>query len=228
MGERVSPSTVVLAAGRGRRLGGPKALLCWPLLPQKWIVPLAAAHVEARHESERVVVVTRADLADVLYEVARTTFAPPGKGRLVVSTADDALGPAGSLGAAVIAGLPGDVVLVTPVDCPPASGKTVMALLDALEGEPGAIAAKPRFEGRGGHPVAIRAAALDRYRDPDPPPLRDHLRSLGDRVLSVPVGDATVRIDIDEPADFERWARRHGGGAVDEVAFFRTDDEPRG
>lgn len=220
-------TTIVLAAGRGRRLGGPKALLCWPLLPQKWIVPLGVAHVEARHESGAVVVVTRADLAAVLREVAPTTFAPSGKGRLLVSEAEDALGPAGSLAAAMRDGVSGEVALVTPVDCPPASGKTAFALLEALEREPQALAAKPRYEGRGGHPVAIRTVALGRYRDPEPPPLRDHLRSLGDRVISVPVEDATVRIDIDEPEDFLRWARRHGGGAVDEVAFFRANEEPR-
>lgn len=220
-------TTIVLAAGRGRRLGGPKALLCWPLLPQKWIVPLGAAHVEARHESDRVLVVTRADLAAVLRQVAPTTFAPPGKGRLVASEAPDELGPAGSLAAAVTHGVAGELALVTPVDCPPASGKTVQALLEALETQPDALAAKPRYEGRGGHPVALRRVALDRYRQPDPPPLRDHLRSLGERVLSVSVADATVRVDIDERRDFLRWVRRHGGGAVDDVAFFGADDASR-
>ena len=220
----VTAITVVLAAGRGRRLGGPKALLCWPLLPQKWLVPLGVAHVEARRESARVVVVTRADVADVLREVSPTTFAPAGRGRLVVSAAADELGPAGSLAAAVAAGLEGDVVLVTPVDCPPARDSTVRALLDALESNGDALAAKPRYEGRGGHPVALRARALTRYRDVDPPPLRDHLRTFGERLLEVPVSDETVRLDIDEPADFEGWARRHGGGAVDEVAFFRGED----
>jgi CTP:molybdopterin cytidylyltransferase MocA len=220
----VEVTTIVLAAGRGRRLGGPKALLCWPVLPQKWLLPLAAAHVEARPESRRVIVVSRADINEVLRRVAAVSFSPPGRGQLVDSEAEDALGPAGSLAVAapLVVGGEDDVLLVTPVDCPPARRETVAELIDALVDDPSALVAKPRFEGRGGHPVALRPAALGRYLERDPPPLRDVIRGLGEAVVDVAVDDPTVRIDIDRPDDLLEWSRRFGGGAVDDVAFFRA------
>src|SRR5262245_22162403 len=54
--------TVVLAAGKGERLGGPKALLAWPSPDRAGSDhPLAIAHADARlaAESERVLIVTR-------------------------------------------------------------------------------------------------------------------------------------------------------------------------
>jgi molybdenum cofactor cytidylyltransferase len=212
-------TTIVVGAGRGSRLGGPKALLCWAQLPQKWLLPLAAAHVEARAESQRVIVVVREPVETILRRVAAMSFARPGIGELVVSHAPDELGPAGSLAAAAPHVTAEDeVLLVTPVDCPPARSDTVKRLLDGLAAAPNALAAKLRYEGRGGHPVALRPAVLARYRQPSPPPLRDRLREV--EVVDVPVDDPMVTLDIDRPEDLAHWSRKYGGGAVDEVAFY--------
>jgi CTP:molybdopterin cytidylyltransferase MocA len=212
--------TIVLAAGRGKRIGGPKALLAWLLLPQKWVVPLAAAHVEARHESAEVVVVTRADIAAKLREHAAMSFSGGARGRLLLSEADDALGPAGSLAAAAaVLELDDDtLLLLTPVDCPPAQPKTVQALLAALA-DPTRVAAKPRCAGRGGHPIAARASLLARYRKASEP-LRDVLRSLGEQLVEVAVDDPTIHLDIDDADALAAWTRKHGGGAFDEPTFF--------
>lgn len=195
-------ATVILAAGAGKRLGGPKALLAWPAAkgPDR---PLAIAHAEERlaAESARVLVVTRKPVVGSLLGYVR-----PGLDLLASDAADD-LGPAGSLAFALPRLGDVDIVVVTPVDTPPAKADTVARLLAALaEGAPGGegaafLAARPISHGRAGHPVAIRPAALARYAEPSPPPLRDLLHALGAACAAVDVSDPTVLIDLDTPAD---------------------------
>jgi CTP:molybdopterin cytidylyltransferase MocA len=215
--------TIVLAAGRGARLGGPKALLAWPatMLPAKapggretarapgkaggagkkpvkaapQDVPLAIAHAEQRlaAESARVLIVSRRAVINELLKYVR-----PGID-LLSSTAADDLGPAGSLQFAASRIGPTDVVLVTPVDTPPTKPETVAELLRRLgEGDPAPLAVRPRYQGRTGHPVILRSEALARYRSADPPPpLRDHLKDLGAAVVDVDVSDPAVLLDLD-------------------------------
>ncbi len=177
-------TTLVLAAGRGTRAGGPKALLAVNG------EPLALLHARARlaAESERVVLVVRASVATVLRarSDARVT--------VVTSEAPDDLGPAGSIQAAVRAGAldRAGAVLVTPVDTRPVGSPTTRALLEALDHT---LAA--RFVH--GHPVALRASVLRAcYRD-GAPRLRDVLASLPCAVLPTP-NDAAALDDLDDPA----------------------------
>jgi CTP:molybdopterin cytidylyltransferase MocA len=191
--------TVVLAAGTGKRLGGPKALLAWPLPTGKGSkeVPLAVAHAEARlaAESSRVLVVTRRAMMTALLAYVR-----PGLD-LLASDAADELGPAGSLAFAVPRIGEVEAVIVTPVDALPAKADTVARLIARLDADPTILVARPVYHGRAGHPVALRRAALDRYAEPAPPPLRDHVRTLGDAVADVEVPDPAVLIDLNTPAD---------------------------
>lgn len=191
---------IVLAAGKGMRLGGPKALLMWPTA--RGAKPLAIVHAETRlqAESKRVIVVSRKHIVQALLP-----FVCPGLD-LVVSDAPDELGPAGSLATAVIRLKPTDRVLVCPVDTLPARRDTAERLLTALgtAGDP-PLATRPKQGERFGHPVALQGAALDRYRQPNPPPLRDHLRTLGDACVGVEVRDPDVLVDIDTPADAARY-----------------------
>ncbi len=194
---------VVLAAGRGRRLGGPKALLAWARFDdtQSSIAsrPLAEAHAHAWRACRRVLIVTRGDIGEALRSLAPTMAAD-----IVVSVADDELGPAGSLSAAAARlfdlGERDVRMLVTPVDCPPVLKPTCRALLTALEAD-GVVAAKPRHEGRGGHPVALAPAVWHRYRTASEP-LRDVLRALPPAsVRDVAVDDVSVLRDVDRPDD---------------------------
>jgi molybdenum cofactor cytidylyltransferase len=207
---------IVLAAGLGSRLGGPKALLLFGAPP----MPLALAHAMARRDCRRVLVVVRESVGARLAPLAKDMASAV---ELVVSTAPESDGPAGSIAAASsvllarASGAGEDPVLVTPVDAVPASRATVTALLSALDAVPEALAAKPAFEGRGGHPVLVRRSVLSRYASPDPPPLRDVLRELGDKCLAVSVADPAIVADLDTPADVERWtgeARRFLGPPV--------------
>ncbi len=194
---RARVATVLMAAGAGKRLGGPKALLEWP--SGRTVKPLAIAHADERlaAESGRVLVVTRKPIVASLLGHVR-----PGLD-LLASDAADELGPAGSLAFAVarLGDDAIDVVIASPVDTPPAKAETVAALLDALAKDPELLAARPLFHGRTGHPVVLRAAALERYRAPDPPPLRDVLHAMGDACGAVEVADPTVLLDLDTPAD---------------------------
>ncbi len=194
---------VVLAAGRGARLGGPKALLA--VSSPSGDVPLALAHARAWSSLARVLIVTRADIARSLVAAA-----PELAAALVVSVAPDEEGPAGSLARAVME-LEGDeLLLVTPVDCPPVAPEIPRALVAALVRDPHAWAAKPRFRGRGGHPVALRPELWRRYRS-DRQPLRERLRAHPERVLAVVVDDPAVCADIDTAAALGGTPRFFGG-----------------
>ena len=147
--------SIVLAAGKGFRLGGPKALLLWPRARGTKPRPLAIAHAEARlsAESQRVIVVARRQVIRALIP-----FVCPGLD-LVASDAPDELGPAGSIATAAPRIDADDRVLVCPVDTLPARRAVTDKLLSAL-GTSGAppLAARPRYGERFGHPVAMQAA----------------------------------------------------------------------
>ncbi|MBL8718472.1 MAG: NTP transferase domain-containing protein [Myxococcales bacterium] len=157
---------LVLAAGVGSRVGGPKALLLVEGLP------LAALHAQRRlsREADRVVLVVRRDVAALLAPLL------PDRVRVVVSEEDDALGPAGSLRAALRADAFGgdDHLLVTPVDVMPATARVARTLLAGLEDHD---AARPER----GHPIALRGRVLDAGFLASPEPLRAVLARLGDR-----------------------------------------------
>jgi CTP:molybdopterin cytidylyltransferase MocA len=187
---------IVLAAGDGKRLGGPKALLAWPS-PSGKDRPLSIAHAEDRlaAESAEVLIVVRKTMIPALLGYVR-----PGIHLLSSDAAAD-LGPAGSLGFAVSRLPEGDPIVITPVDTQPARAETVRALIDRLAADPTLLAARPSYHGRGGHPVVLRRAALDAYKAGATPTLRDHLASLGDRVAVVEVSDPTIVLDLNTPSD---------------------------
>jgi len=176
-------AVLVLAAGKGERVGGPKALL---MIDGE---PLAALHRKRAPNGARVIVVTRASIARALERFDLS---------LVISDEPDALGPAGSIRAAVQAGALDDAerVLVTPVDVPPSPPERLGPLLDALEQSDAA-----RWDR--GHPIAIRASVLRERYATEAPILRDVLRSLGDRCARL-VGNPCGPTDLDTPEDVLR------------------------
>ena len=204
---------IILAAGDGERMGGPKALLAvrWGEGPGE--LPLAIAHARSMLDggAVRVALVTRAATAREL-----SRFAQRGLD-VIVSEADAALGPAGSLrvaldflaarerSASAALSDPRSLYLVTPVDTPPSTHATRKALLDALGADTNAMAARPTFEGRRGHPVLIDPVGLDALRKGVATSLRDVLREMGPACADAPVSDRRVVIDLDTPADVESW-----------------------
>lgn len=208
---------VILAAGRGERMGGPKALVAIRWGDNSGELPLAVAHAKAHLDqgAERVIVVTRVEVARVL-----SRFAQRGLD-IVVSHQPEHLGPAGSIRCALDL-LPPDApewLFVVPVDMPPISTAIRGELLRAATTEPAPDAVRPTYEGARGHPVLIRRGALERLlAEGGPPNLRELLRDLGDRAVDVPVVDRRAVVDLDEPKDVS--------GFYGHDARFFLEDEP--
>lgn len=202
---------IVLAAGEGKRMGGPKGLLAvrWGEGPGE--LPLAIAHARSMLDggADRVVVVTRAVVARELGRFAQRGL------DIIVSTAEEGLGPAGSVRFALeyleSVGLGEDdlpLLLITPVDLPPASAEIRSALLAAMTGRaPGTdvVAARPAVDGRSGYPVLCEASALAPLRGAHPPTFAELVTGLGERVLDAPVVDPRAITDLDTPDDVARW-----------------------
>jgi nicotine blue oxidoreductase len=189
---------LVLAAGLGRRLGrGPKAFV---RLDDETLLERAVSR------SRRVGVGT---IVAVL---------PPGPdpvglpaGIVVVRNPRPETGPVGSACLGVAAMPEGTTcALLYPVDHHAVTDEDVARVLGAVEGAPpGTARVMPRFEGRGGHPVALLAPALAALRavtDPAATTLRDVLNEAGPIVHVDGVG-AGVRQNLNFAADLPSEGR---------------------
>jgi CTP:molybdopterin cytidylyltransferase MocA len=178
---------IILAAGHGGRMGGPKARL---LIDG---VPLVLQHAARAREAgcTQVLVVARPD--DVVWLTAEGIDAVP-------SRAPD---QAGSLTVGLTArpDLPA-LLLITPVDSLPARADTIAHLFEALTDDVDAVS--PVWQGHGGHPLIVRASVLAPFRAGTPLTLRDILAGLGARRLRVEVADPAVALDLDRPEDVLR------------------------
>lgn len=184
----MTPSAaIVLAAGKGRRMGGPKALL---MVDGK---PLIDAHVQRLSEvgCRPIIVVTRAATAAAMGDI-------PGARVICADTAS----MAESLAVAIsrITAAPDRTVMIVPIDTLPARRGTLKALLNAAASE-GTLVATPRHRGQSGHPIALRDQVLDVFRTGYAGSLRDLVRSTGAQRRLVEVDDAAVLVDLDTPAD---------------------------
>jgi len=174
---------VVLAAGQGRRLGGPKALRPWrgaPLLA--WAV---ATLREGGCDPVAVAVAHRDAEA-----AARAAGGWPVAGG---TTMLDSL-------RAALAALPTEVdgAVILPVDAPGVRPETVVALRAAAA--EGAMAAVPVYAGRWGHPVWLARSPWGALVDPGPRGLESLLARLVP--VEVPVDDPAVLRDVDTFADW--------------------------
>jgi molybdenum cofactor cytidylyltransferase len=183
---------LVLAAGQGRRMGGPKALL------ELEREPLVRRHVQRLAEVGCVpqVVVAPSAWADAVRGLLSGSCAHVVAGDPASQSASVALGLTALL---TLTGLsPAQLtVLITPVDLLPARVDTLRMLVSALE--PHGLAITPRHGGRGGHPVLVRGSLLARLRMADPPSLRELLGAAGARRSYVDVADPRVLGDLDTP-----------------------------
>jgi molybdenum cofactor cytidylyltransferase len=187
-------AAVVLAAGRGRRAGGPKATL--RIGPATFLD--RAVSLMARPTVDRVVVVLGHDAARIRAEAAL----PPSAVVVVNETYED-----GMLGS-VLAGLDAaeadgaDAVLLHPVDHPLVDGTTVDRVVEAVRA--GAVIAVPSYEGRRGHPGGFARAAWSALRSAPPSEgARFVLASHPQWIVHVE-GDRGCVAGIDTPEDYRR------------------------
>lgn len=188
-------AAVVLAAGEGRRIGGPKALL-----------RVAGESFLAR--TTRVLAAAGASpLILVLGHEAERVQSEAGALPEAVSVVNAAY-PEGMLGS-VLLGLDAaeardaQAILLHPVDHPLVARATVEHVLAALRG--GARIVVPGHAGRRGHPAGFAAAAWPALRQaPAELGARAALRSHPDWIVQVP-GDVGCVAGIETRADYERW-----------------------
>lgn len=189
---------ILLAAGSGRRLGLPKALL---ELRGTWMLPrLVNALYTGGCRSVRIVV--RPEDLPILE-------ARGGCGEAILLPNPQAsAGRTGSLQIG-LADLPqGDAVLIHPCDIPLLSADAVHQLLQAWGHCPrpqGLLARPVTPGGKGGHPLLIGADRLTGLRTwPADRPLRDLLREDPDALLNVVRrGDPGPFLDVDTPEQLE-------------------------
>jgi CTP:molybdopterin cytidylyltransferase MocA len=185
---------VLLAAGEGRRMGGPKALLraggvtfveaCLRALDRPGVV---ARVVVTGHQAERVAAAVPA-ASNVT--IARNEGYRAG----MLSSVLRGLEAAEALGA--------DALLLHPVDHPQVEPETVDRVLDALAG--GAPVAVPSHAGRRGHPGGFARLTWDALRAAPPNEgARAVLSAHPDWIVHVPGGPGSVR-GVNTPDDLER------------------------
>ncbi len=199
-GDDDAPSAVILAAGRGRRMGGPKALARWAGTP--FVLLVARTFREAGCPA--VVVVAGAG-ADEVQAVLRGL-----DGVTVVRVPDPSAPMLASVraGAAAAPGAEERGVLFHPVDAPRVTAAAIRRLLaSATAREPGTVdAVVAACGGRRGHPLWVAPARAAELRDvpPDHPDgLRGWMRDRRWRVESAETDDAFVLDDFDTKEELD-------------------------
>ncbi len=184
---------VLLAAGEGRRLGRPKALVAWhgSLLVERGARMLAAGGCD------RVVVVLGASAADVI-DVADLS------GGEVVVNESWASGIAGSLRVGLAAAGAADAAVVALVDQPHVTAAVVRRLLATwrAEQDDAVVAA---YRGQPRNPVVLAAAVWDEAcaAAHDDVGARAWLRRHPERVRLVECADLGDGRDVDTVADLD-------------------------
>jgi CTP:molybdopterin cytidylyltransferase MocA len=183
---------LILAAGEGRRMGLPKALL--PLEGRTFLDVLL----------ERLSLAGAAPIIVVLGSAAPEirSRVEMGSARVTVNPDPDR-GQLSSVHCGLDALLPGEVdaLFIAPVDTPRVRVETLLRMRESLPGRPLVV---PACRGRRGHPAlfsaslfpALRAAPLDQGA-------RAVVHAARDR-LEMETDDSTVLVDFDRPEDLQR------------------------
>lgn len=193
-------AAVVLAAGLSRRMGKEKVLLQFggSSILERILTSLAAAGAAER------IVVLRPDLAEAAGIAeragARVVVNPHPEEEMLLSIR---MGIADlSAGAAAF--------YVWPADHPAVAIDTLHRL--ARAGGPARVAL-PLHKGRRGHPALVGALLIpDIVAIPPNEGLRHLWRTRPDVLTEVPVDDSGVLVDLNTPADYEKWSGRAGEG----------------
>ncbi len=186
---------VILAAGRGGRMGGTKQLKPWRTATDE--KPLIAAAYDAIRPICNEMVVVVGDAAD---EVAAALGERPF--HRTMSDSDDPMFEsirAGIRGARRLD--PKATIVLQPGDHPEVHPSTLELLKDASIKSP-IRAIIPQYGDRGGHPVLIPADLAAQLVQTDcPAGLGQYWIDHPEMCVRVPVNDPTIVRDIDTPAD---------------------------
>jgi len=197
---------LVLAAGAGRRMGGPKALVRLTDGGPTLVETAVARVVEGGCDRVVVVVGAAGDAVAALLE---------GSGARVVHADDwdEGMGASLRAGLAHLAQGDDDLALVTLVDLPDVTAQVVRRLLGAARGEGRAALARAAYGGVPGHPVVIGrdhwGAVVTRARGDRG--ARDHLRETPHHLVEC--GDLATGRDLDTVGDLDDL--RRGGRGIE-------------
>lgn len=198
MESNVGLTGVLLAAGRGGRMGGRKQLVPWQTPSGE--VPLIAAAYDAIHPICREIVVVLGAEADLVAAALGVR-----EFRRVDSSPD--LPMFESIRAGLVAARALDAtaaVVLQPADHPEVGNSTLYTLAHWSLQRP-LQAVIPLFESRGGHPVLIPPPVISLILATDcPAGLAQFWREHPELCVRVPVNDSTVVCDIDTPDDLLR------------------------
>ncbi len=189
------PIGVLLAAGRGRRMGGGKQFYPWPTAEgEKPLV--AAAFDSVALACDAMIVVLGHRAAEVAYVLGERPF------RAVQSDPDAPMFESIRVGMqAALETNPDSTVLLQPGDHPEVK-PTTLELILALSGKHPDRAIVPEFQGRGGHPVLIPAGIAQQLLTADcPQGLGQYWSDHPKLCLRLSVDDGSVVRDIDTAAD---------------------------
>lgn len=186
---------IVLAGGRSRRMGQPKALL---KVGEETFLERAVRTLSLGGCGDVVVVLNTEDpeFSEVAAGAGGRTTRGGG-----VDTEQIASLRAG------LRALPQGVeaVVALPVDHPLVGSPTVAALIDAFKHRRAPVV-RPTYMGRHGHPVLFSAAVFDELLHGDlPNGARSVVRRYAGEAEDVEVDDHGVLIDVDTPADLEKY-----------------------
>lgn len=188
---------IVLAAGRGRRIGGPKALLS--LDGRTFLERAVGALSEAGLE---VVVVVNPEVDALIPKGARLAR------RVLNPDPDQQNGMFGSvrLGVSEAMRLGALGALLLPVDLPLITSEDVRAVLARLNA--GAAVVVATHAGRRGHPVGVGPFVMEEIlNDPRATTLRDIVRKDPARVVEIPVSVGAIT-GVNTREDLERASNR--------------------
>jgi CTP:molybdopterin cytidylyltransferase MocA len=189
----MSTCGVILAAGAGRRFGGPKQLAELDGRPMlQHVVDTACATPEL----DRVIIVLGAESARVLTQLQA--------GRALVETCEDwEEGVAASLRCGVGAATRAEWVVVLLGDEPRLPVEAIALVVEAaLDAPPDVLAVRARWGDRLGHPVALRRAVLERVEAlRGDAGARELLEDVG--ALEVDCSDLHHPGDVDTPEQLE-------------------------
>ncbi|HCP44718.1 MAG TPA: hypothetical protein DIU15_01595 [Deltaproteobacteria bacterium] len=216
-----SPGAVILAAGRGRRMGRGKALLPWGdrSLLEAWVARLHSVG------ASEVIVVTGPDVTAVRSQVAANL-----KVRWVINKEPELTGPRESLLLGLDA-LPSDhPAWFTPIDTPVVGSEImeqVIAAYGAYEQEHSRapLAALPAYCERVGHPVLASPAFIQHLFEGERGDRIDAVLAWANhRIATISTDDVRVAGNMNRPEEYQAFAPPPGAPWDWTEA---SEDEPR-
>ncbi len=188
---------ILLAAGHGRRIGGPKALLR---------LDGETFHERGLRSFREAGVLTVA----VVNETVDTALGAPAPGevRVLNRDRDDPAGMFGSvrLGASAAMELGATGAIFLPVDLPLVTSADIKTVATALDG--GAAIVVAAHDGRRGHPIGVSRSVMEEILSSDPlGALRDIVHRDATRVV-VAEASAGAILGVNTQGDLERVSNR--------------------